>query len=62
MTPQALPLLGCIADDFTGASDLANTLATSGHEYRAVRRAAGARGPCRMASRRDLPEKPLHPG
>ena len=30
MTTHALPLLGCIADDFTGASDLANTLATSG--------------------------------
>jgi uncharacterized protein YgbK (DUF1537 family) len=30
MTTRPLPLLGCIADDFTGASDLANTLATSG--------------------------------
>jgi 3-dehydrotetronate 4-kinase len=30
MSPSSLPLLGCIADDFTGASDLANTLATAG--------------------------------
>src|SRR5215213_2837514 len=30
MTTRPLPLLGCIADDFTGASDLANTLAMSG--------------------------------
>ncbi|MCA3235036.1 MAG: four-carbon acid sugar kinase family protein, partial [Cupriavidus sp.] len=28
--PQNLPLLGCIADDFTGATDLANTLVRNG--------------------------------
>ena len=27
---QSAPLLGCIADDFTGATDLANTLVRNG--------------------------------
>jgi 3-dehydrotetronate 4-kinase len=30
MSAHPVPLLGCIADDFTGASDLANTLASAG--------------------------------
>ncbi len=36
-------LLGCIADDFTGASDLANTLSKGGMATIAVHRRAATR-------------------
>ena len=55
-------LLGAIADDFTGASDLANTLAKGGMATTQFVGVPARRGAGRLRGRRGRAEDPLHPG